>query len=89
MSELNNVIDKLFSDRWTENLANADIDEKRAQLYKTLKNQTDGYWSGHTAYHLAVEGGFLIDAKSNTHKKLTAFGELFMSGYENKLIKQE
>ncbi|MCP5007422.1 MAG: hypothetical protein GY941_26320 [Planctomycetes bacterium] len=85
MEEINKIIDQLFKDRWYGYLADADIEEKRAQLYKTLKNQTDGYWSGHTAYHLVVEGGFLIDAKSNTSKKLTALGEFFMNDYKNRI----
>ncbi len=84
MSDIDKIIDKLFSERWTSNLANADIDAKRAQLYKTLRDQTRGYWSGHTAYHLATEGGFLIDAKSNTNKKLTSLGQMFMDSM-NKL----
>ena len=78
MSDIDKIIKKLFSERWTENLANADIEAQRIQLHKTLLDQTRGYWSGHTAYHLATEGGFLIDAKSNTYKKLTALGQMFM-----------
>ncbi len=78
MSDINKIIKKLFSERWTDNLANADIEAQRSQLHKTLRNQIDGYWSGHTAYHLAVDGGFLIDAKSGADKKLTALGEMFM-----------
>ena len=84
MSDIDKIIKKLFSERWTENLANANIKEQKAQLFKTLRDQTRGYWSGHTAYHLAVEGGFLIDAKSNTNKKLTALGEMFMNQFTQK-----
>lgn len=73
-----NVIGRLFSQRWTENLANAPIEQQRAQLYKTLFDQCRGYWSGHTAYNLAVDGGFLIDGKSNTYKNLTECGKEFM-----------
>ena len=83
MSDINKIIKKLFSERWTDNLANADIEAQRNQLCKTLSNQVDGYWSGHTAYHLAVDGGFLIDAKSGTYKKLTALGEMFMESMTN------
>ena len=82
MSDINKIIKKLFSERWTDNLAKADIEAQRSQLYKTLSNQVDGYWSGHTAYHLATEGGFLIDAKSGVHKKLTTLGEMFMIDYK-------
>ena len=84
MSDIDKIIKKLFRERWTENLANADIKDQKAQLFKTLRDQTRGYWSGHTAYHLAVEGGFLIDAKSNTNKKLTALGEMFMDRFTQK-----
>lgn len=81
MSEINKVIKKLFDERWTDNLAKAGIDEQRKQLHKTLRDQTNGYWSGHTAYHLAVDGGFLVDGKSNTKKKLTEFGKIFMDSF--------
>jgi hypothetical protein len=84
MSDIDKVIRKLFSERWTDNLANADIDAQRAQLYKTLRDQTRGYWSGHTAYHLAVDGGFLVDAKSNTNKRLTVVGQMFMDNFTTK-----
>lgn len=77
-SLIDKIISKLFAERWTENLAQAPIEEQRKQLFKTLTDQTRGYWSGHTAYHLAVEGGFLIDGKSNTDKKLTELGKIFM-----------
>ena len=77
-SVIDKIIGKLFSERWTENLALAPIEDQRKQLFKTLRDQTNGYWSGHTAYHLAVDGGFLIDGKSNTNKQLTELGKIFM-----------
>ena len=79
MNEINQIIDKLFSERWTENLANAHIDDKRKQLHKNLQYQVDGYWSGHTAYHIMVDGGFLIDARSGAMKQLTELGKIFMN----------
>jgi len=82
MSDIDKIIKKLFSERWTDNLANAGIEQQKKQLYKTLSDQTNGYWSGHTAYHLAVDGGFLIDEKSNTNKKLTELGKMFMDKYK-------
>jgi hypothetical protein len=89
MSDIDNIIKKLFSERWTENLANADIQQQREQLYKTLRDQASGYWSGHTAYYLAVDGGFLIDSKrildpltnKAKGKKLTLLGELFIEKF--------
>lgn len=78
-TQYDKVIKKLFADRWTENLANADIVEQRAQVYKTLHNQVDGFWSGHTAYNLVVDAGFLINSKSGSKKRLTLLGEDFMN----------
>ena len=55
---------------------------KRQQIAKTLRNQVDGYWSGHTAYHIAVGGGFLHDAKTTEPKRLTALGIAFLQEME-------
>lgn len=84
MSDIDRLIKKLFKERWTENLANADIKEQRKQLFKTLNDQVKGYWSGHTAYYLAVEGGFLIDDKRSANKRLTALGQMFVEQFTNK-----
>lgn len=54
----------------------------RKQLYKNLSDQVRGCWSGHTAYHIMIDGGFLIDDKKSTHKKLTAIGKIFMDDME-------
>jgi hypothetical protein len=51
---------------------------KRKQIVKTLQSQTDGYWSGHTAYHMVVNAGLLKDAKFNEKKHLTLVGKAFM-----------
>ncbi len=56
--------------------------KKREQLAKTLQDQIGGYWSGSTAYHIAVHGGFLKDAKSGIKKKLTALGETYLAEFE-------
>ena len=85
-SEIDKIIFKLFASRWTGDLCNSPVKDMRKQLQKNLKNQVDGYWSGHTAYHIMVDGGFLIDSKreniSGTNmakgKKLTLLGEMFM-----------
>ena len=52
--------------------------KQREYLKKSLKNQVDGYWSGSTMYHIMVFGGFIVDGKSGTHKKLTAIGQILM-----------
>lgn len=83
---IDQLIEKLFKERWSGDLANGTLDDMKNQLHKTLSDQMAGYWSGHTAYHIAVDGGFLIDSKrkhlkgSNARegKKLTELGVLFM-----------
>lgn len=72
-------INKLFENTNFGPEVNSSAEGKRKMLAKTLKNQVDGYWSGHTAYHIAINGGFLKDAKSGSPKELTALGELFLA----------
>ncbi|AUR84291.1 coil containing protein [Vibrio phage 1.052.A._10N.286.46.C3] len=83
---IDSVIYHLYSSRWNGQLAGATIGDMRNQLYKTLTDQVNGYWSGHSAYQIAVDGGFLIDSKRKRieginrceGKTLTMFGEMFM-----------
>jgi hypothetical protein len=84
MSEIDQIIFDMFNERWVEKnpFITKDINSMKKQLHKNLSNQIDGYWSGHTAYHLMVDGGFLIDSKPGTDKRLTALGELFMRDYK-------
>ena len=65
---------------------NGSVEEKRKQIAKTLRDQVNGYWSGHTAYHLVVNAGFLHDAKREVGvgKTLTAFGVAFMQNHQSK-----
>ena len=77
--DLDSHIEKLFKDSWCGDHVLSSLDNMKAQLRKTLENQQDGYWSGSTAYHIAVHGGFLHDAKRGTEKKLTALGEAFLT----------
>ena len=94
MCEIDKIIHKLFSTRWSGDLSKAPIDEMKAQLHKNLTDQMNGFWSGHTAYSLMVDGGFLVDSKrehledSNKckGKRLTMFGELFMENYKRGLV---
>ena len=89
MSEINEIIKKMFSTRWSGSLSTGSIEDMRSQLHKDLQNQIDGFWTGHTAYHIMVDGGFLVDSKripiGDTNmckgKKLTALGELFMKSW--------
>lgn len=57
---------------------NSSATEKRKLIAKTLRNQIDGYWSGHTAYNIVVDGGFLKDGKPDEKKILTALGTAFL-----------
>ena len=86
MSDIDKIIHALFSNRWTGDLNNSPIEFMRKQLHKNLQNQIDGFWSGHTAYHIMIDGGFLIDSKriyieetsKAKGKKLTLLGQMFM-----------
>jgi hypothetical protein len=88
MDIIDKIIYELFSTRWSGNLRERTINNMRKQLFKTLRDQCNGYWSGHTAYYIAVDGGFLIDSKrirdDNSGrcrpKKLTLLGKMFMYG---------
>jgi len=91
MSDIDNIIFELFTSRWSGDLNKSPIADMRAQLYKNMKNQIDGFWTGHTAYFIMVDGGFLIDAKRVRNKpengmckgkKLTVMGKMFMDSYE-------
>lgn len=85
MNEIDKVIFDIFNERWVGESVLKNIDTMKSQLKKTLQNQMDGYWSGHTAYHLAVDIGFLVDGDSNTKKKLTIMGAQFMNSMTNDL----
>lgn len=80
---IDKVIFTLFSNRWSDDVAKAGIERMRKQLHKNLTDQVNGYWSGHTAYHLMVDGGFLKDAKSGIKKELTMLGEVFMDSMKD------
>ena len=92
MSDIDKIINELFSTRWSGDLRNSPIKDMRKQLQKNLQNQVDGFWSGHTAYHIMVDGGFIIDSKRKRiedtgmaeGKKLTVLGEMFMNDYLSK-----
>ena len=72
-------IESLFEGTNFGEVINNSVKEQRKILKKSLGNQVKGYWSGHTIYQIMVYGGFLIDAKSSTKKRLTALGKEFIS----------
>jgi len=86
MTDIDKIIHQLFSIRWSGDLNKSPIEDMRKQLHKNMQNQIDGFWTGHTAYHIMVDGGFLIDAKRKRiedtgmceGKKLTVLGQMFM-----------
>lgn len=81
--DLDEYIEEAFKSRWVGESVLSSLENMKAQLYKNLKNQIDGYWSGHTAYHLMIDYGFLIDAKheNGKRKNLTRLGVLFIEDY--------
>lgn len=85
-----------FSDQWAQKIflntnfgtqINGDPTLQKAQLAKTLRDQMGGYWSGHTAYHLAVNAKLLHDGPASTLKHLTESGLCFLTNMRNKLPK--
>jgi len=75
---IDSIIEHLYKARWSGDLSDASVSEMRDQLFKTLRDQTMGYWSGHTAYNIAVDGGFLINDKKGANKRLTSLGAMFV-----------
>jgi hypothetical protein len=75
---IDSIIEPLYKTRWSGDLSDAPVSEMRDQLFKTLRDQTMGYWSGHTAYNIAVDGGFLINDKKGANKRLTSLGAMFV-----------
>lgn len=81
---IDQIIYELFSSRWTGESVTCSLEAMKKQLYKNLTDQVNGYWSGHTAYQIMIDGGFLIDAPNTTGKpkQLTKLGELFFLSME-------
>lgn len=82
-SMFDEVIFKLFNTYWIGPQRN-DLELAKKQLYKNLTNQTNGYWSGHTTYHIMITGGFLVDGEKGSKKKLTSFGKIFVESMKDK-----
>ncbi len=75
------LIYKLSNENWI-GPQRADLELAKETLYDGLKQQQQGYWAGSTKYYIMVQGGFLIDGKSRTNKKLTSLGEMFVEMME-------
>lgn len=79
---INEIIEDMFKQNWTGKETLSSIENMRKQLYKNLKDQLNGYWSGHSAYSIMVYGGFLINKKRSEKAELTALGERFIEDFE-------
>ena len=80
------ISDEYLNELFRNTNFGADVDSsiegKKSILCKCLRSQMEGMWSGHTIYHIAINGGFLIDAGSGKVKKLTLMGRLFLEMVE-------
>lgn len=83
--DMDNYITEAFNARWSGIFGDDDsLDSMKKQLHKNLTDQINGYWSGHTAYGIMRDYGFIIDTdhENRKAKKLTKLGELFMKSME-------
>lgn len=83
--DLDEYIKEAFDGRWFGETVLYSLDSMKAQLYKNLKDQKEGYWSGSTAYMIMIDYGFLVDANHENRqpKKLTRLGQIFMDEFES------
>ena len=79
MNITDKYIDDLFEGSAFDENTMSSTANKRKQLHKSLTDQINGYWSGHTAYFIMIRGGLLVDSKQGSNKRLTALGEIFMN----------
>ncbi|HBC3521486.1 TPA: hypothetical protein ACN30R_004887 [Vibrio parahaemolyticus] len=82
-SQIDQIIHELFSTYWVGSLSYGPIKSQRSQLYKNLKDQLTGYWTGHTAYHMLVTGGFIVDGPRGKAKAITTLGSMFKEEMES------
>ena len=84
--DLDKYIQKAFVTRWSGIYVLSSLENMKVQLYKSLKDQINGYWSGSTAYGIMIDYGFLIDAKheNGKPKKLTELGKIFIEEFDSK-----
>lgn len=75
---IDKIIYNLFISSWTGAGVLKSLTSMKEQLHKNLGDQVRAYWSGSSAYSIMTKGGFLIDGKSGTNKKLTPRGHAFM-----------
>lgn len=73
MKVTNEYIERLFTGTDFGPDVNDSIEEKRRFIKQEIIKQRNGHWSGHTSYHIMLNGGFIIDSK-NEKKKITLLG---------------
>lgn len=81
---IDKIVRELFEAEWYGEGTLSSLDEMKKQLRKTLRDQSVGRWSGHTSYHIAVDGGFIINGKKGEKKRLTSLGEIFVEEYDGR-----
>lgn len=71
-------INGLFADKDFGDPINECIKKKRELLLKGIRVQAQGMWSGHTLYHILIEGLFIKDGKTGEPKPITPMGLDFL-----------
>lgn len=82
--DLDEYIQEAFKEYWVGDEVLKNPEKMKAQLFKNLNDQLGGFWSGHSAYLIMVNYGFLIDAKHKPRKpkNLTVLGRVFVRSYK-------
>ena len=57
---------------------NGCVKAKRRQLLKSVLDKSNGFWNGHTAFHMMLDAGLVIDGSAYNKTKLTQRGINFM-----------
>lgn len=86
---LDDIIIDMFNDNWSGKSTLNCVENMRKQLYKNLKDQINGYWSGSSAYSIMIYGGFLVNSKRGTKKELTMLGKMFINDFEKDKVNEQ
>ena len=84
MSELNYQVvtdaelEELFHNKNFGSAINGCVKAKRKQLLKNVTDKFNGFWNGHTAFHMMLDAGLVLDGKPSNQTKLTQRGINFM-----------
>jgi hypothetical protein len=71
-------LEKLFHNTNFGSEINGCVKAKRKQLLKNITDKFNGYWNGHTAFHIMLDAGLVLDGKPSNQTKLTQRGINFM-----------